>query len=410
MTSAGPVFIHSLHRSGSTYIFHAFRRAKAADSSPLYTCFQEPLHELAHYARENPDLLLEPADRLTQLLRHPKLEEPYFRELFELHHRWNGILAPESIYADYFGRRAIRETAAYFQALIGASGRRTVIQECRTSLRIAALKERLGGVHIHLWRNPWDQWWSLKVSDYFDAVHQIILNAHGAPEAVRLLKEHIAFESYPETDVAAQLKFYRTRRLAPEASYLTAFMLLMLGMIEGESAADFDINIDLLSIDAAYRERIVENLKDKEVEGLNFSDCKSPQGLYGKSAEAFFAPLEERVFGWLEQGGYAHRLLERVRTRYRQAAPNRSPRRKRSDDLLDQLAGREALVLSVEGREAAALRQLAEFKAKLASERRLRRQLERRLAGSCAGVSWRLTAPARWISGHLRRWFGRVPV
>jgi len=47
-----PIYIHSLFRAGSTYLFHVFRRSKAG-----YWCYQEPLHEVAFIAKHNPDIL-----------------------------------------------------------------------------------------------------------------------------------------------------------------------------------------------------------------------------------------------------------------------------------------------------------------------------------------------------------------
>jgi hypothetical protein len=257
--AAEPIFVHSLHRSGSTYIFGAFRRAQI-NGRPAYTCFQEPMHERAFLARDNPEILLEDeaADRNAMLrLRHPKLDEGYYRELAEVHASWKDVIRKEIIYGDYFGALAIDDTAAYLQALINASELRTVIQECRTPLRIAALKQRLGGTHIHLWRNPCDQWWSLKVSSYFDALHQVVLNAPGAPGPIASLKKHIGFQPCSETDPSSQLDFYQWRRLTPEASYLVSFTLLMVSLIESRDVADIRINIDRLSSDKQYREQII---------------------------------------------------------------------------------------------------------------------------------------------------------
>jgi hypothetical protein len=45
--SAGPIFVHSLFRSGSTYLFEVFRR-----SPDGYWCYQEPLNEHLRHARD----------------------------------------------------------------------------------------------------------------------------------------------------------------------------------------------------------------------------------------------------------------------------------------------------------------------------------------------------------------------
>ena len=327
MRGAEPIFVHSLHRSASTYIFNVFRRAKK-DGRSAFVCFQEPIHEQAFLARENPALLLDSRDaveKMTLAMRHPGLNEGYYKELSDIHAYWKDVIAQEIIYADYFGGLAIDKTAAYLKAIVCAAKRRAVIQECRTPLRIAALKARVGGTHIHLWRNPWDQWWSLKVDSYFDAVHQIVLNAPGAPAPILLLKKRIGFEPYSGTDVLAQLNFYRARRLTPEASYLVTFTLLMLSLIESRNVVDIAINIDRLSTYHSYREQILEELTAKGIEGLNFSDCKVPQAPYCKSDEAFFLPLEECVLEWL-RATLDRTLVDWAYTQRIEAAPKCPPK------------------------------------------------------------------------------------
>ncbi|MDD2768537.1 MAG: hypothetical protein PHT19_07365 [Methylococcus sp.] len=345
-----PVFIHSLHRSGSTYVFNAFRRAQK-NGNFIYTAFQEPIHELAVYARENPETLLnnqEAGGQLQKLLRHPALDRPYFIELYEVFPCWKAVLRPEIVYADYFGNCAIDQTVFYLQALVNASQQRVVIQECRTPVRMSLLKQQLGGIHIHLWRNPWDQWWSLKVADYFNVIYQIILNADLPPEPIERLKSYIGFVSCPSKDLSAQFQFYKFRRLSPEASYLVSFMLLMLALIDAENVVDFDINIDRLSSDPEYRQRIQSSLELKGVEGVDFSDCASPRAPFGKTDRDFFAPLEDRVLSWLKCSGYDHEVVERADERRRQAATVHLPHRKESHRLLDEIDRRGDIVFRLE--------------------------------------------------------------
>ena len=79
MTSnaTSPIFIHSLFRSGSTYIFNVFR-----DSEAGYWCYQEPLNEHLLFASDAPEKLLEIDKQTASHLRHPVLKKPYFDEFF----------------------------------------------------------------------------------------------------------------------------------------------------------------------------------------------------------------------------------------------------------------------------------------------------------------------------------------
>ncbi len=317
-----PLFVHSLFRSGSTYIFQAFRRA-TRDGSPRYTAYQEPIHEIAINSRDSPSALLSlPGSGEGQrALRHPPMSEPYFKELYDAYSAWHDVIDEKIVYADYFGLCAIDKTAAYLHALISASPRRPVLQECRTTLRMGRLKQRLGGVHIYLWRNPWDQWWSLKATDYFDIAHQVILNAPAVPPAISALRHNIGFEGCADSAIAKQFAYFGCRRPPPDLSYLTFFTLWSLALVEARRNADIDINIDLLSVSKEYRALKLAQLGEVGIDGIDFSDSHIPQAPFGASDELFFRPLEQRVNALLSQGGVSDEDLSSITELRAQAAP-----------------------------------------------------------------------------------------
>ncbi|TJW06551.1 MAG: hypothetical protein E5W82_27505 [Mesorhizobium sp.] len=371
-----PFFIHSLHRSGSTYLFNALRRV-TREGKPCYTCFQEPIHEIALYARHNPDVLLtfEGSGSFQQAARHPHLEKPYFQELYDVHSAWKDVISPEIIYPGYFGGTAVSATSAYLRAIIEAAPNRPIIQECRTPLRMALLKGQLGGSHVFLWRNPWDQWWSLKATDYFDTAHQLVLNAPGYPQVISILKDYIGFESYEESSISAQFSFYGLRRPSAEASYLTYFTLYMLAMLEAGRAADFSINIDQLSSSPDYRAKILEKFKSCRIKGVNFSDCSVAQAPYDKRDAAFFEPLERRVLKWLKETGHEPAQIALVQRLREESAPSfgSRPKIKRFSVEIGRL--RDVLIRT-ENREAATLRDL---NAKVAAQQAELTSLDQRI-------------------------------
>ncbi|MCD6274391.1 MAG: hypothetical protein J7K30_16505, partial [Deltaproteobacteria bacterium] len=183
-----PIFIHSLFRAGSTYLFHVFRRSDAG-----YWCYQEPLHELSYYSKEDRELLLSEKGEKMEQLRHPSLGDPYFLELYEVADDCLGALSAESIYDAYFAMGDLDPGIGFWRSLIHAAHARPVIQECRTSARISTIKSALGGFHLYLWRNPWDQWWSYKVDRYFDLTSQLFINSPHHPGVIALLREAIGF-------------------------------------------------------------------------------------------------------------------------------------------------------------------------------------------------------------------------
>lgn len=343
-----PVFVHSLFRSGSTYIFHAFRRAGSK-----YFCYHEPIHEIVLSAKDTPEnlLLLSGKGEEQQELRHPEMDLPYFDELYRTHPKWCDKIVNDIIYADYFGMHAFDQTAEYLNVLIEAAKGRPIINECRTTLRISPLKERLGGLHILLWRNPWDQWWSNKTTDYFDTANQIILNTPSHPEVISILKQAISFQKCDKEDVMEQLDFYKRRRPSVDDSYLTFFTLWCLTLIEGIRSADLMINIDKLSSSKNYRKSILEQLSEHGLNDIDFSDCCAPCSTYGEKDQRFFRPHEKMVKAWLTQTAFAEEEIDKIQT-LREAQAPKTKGKSNAKNLLQSLEILREVTRRIESREA----------------------------------------------------------
>ena len=312
-----PIFIHSLFRAGSTYLFNVFRRSERG-----YWCYQEPLHELAAYCRENPSGLLEDhIEALAPLLRHPQVEGAYFKELQETWPAWKDVISEQIIYDAYFADRNEDIGIAYWCALAEAAHGRPVFQECRTAGRIGAIKSGMGGDHIFLWRNPWDQWWSYKVTPYFDVVNQLIIHACRAPQPVRLLLAALDLPVYEYDDLAGTFAFYGEKPLTSEQSYLVFYLLWCLALREGMAHADLMLNVDRLSDSVDYQSEMQDWLEEAGIAGIDFSDCRIPQGRYLERERAFFDTLEAQVHQWLVKGGWTQQDIDRIQTLRQQYQP-----------------------------------------------------------------------------------------
>ncbi|MBV2133614.1 hypothetical protein KRX52_12505 [Pseudomonas sp. MAP12] len=302
-----PIFIHSLFRSGSTYFFNIFR-----ESPEGYWCYQEPLHEWPLLCAGNKEGLLDPHVDVAKELRHPELGRPYFYELYEVADKCLPLLKKEYIYDSYFGGGEEGIGEDYFEALIGEAKGRPVIQECRTSSRIGTIKKKLGGLHLYLWRNPWDQWWSCNVNEYFDAACQLFINSRSFPEAVGRLRQEIKFEGFFSDNLAEQFGWFKSRRLSSEDSYLVFYLLWCIGLLEGMRCADLLINIDSLSDSHEYRRDTLAALKEVGVFGLDFSACSVPQACYGMGDREFFVRIEDKVHGLLLISGLSQRSIDEL--------------------------------------------------------------------------------------------------
>lgn len=305
-----PVFIHSLWRDGSTYLFSVFRRSKAG-----YYCYQEPVHEIALLSKENPENLLQFTGEKMDALRHPSLKQSYFFELYQLAEFWREVITKPIIYDEYFGGAANGNEGLikYLKTLITHAKGRPVIQECRTSCRISVLKQSLQGTHIYLWRNPWDQWWSYKCTDYFDITSQLILNAPNHPDVIDRLRREIDFEEFHDEDISKEFAHFNLNRLTAENSYFIFYLIWCLGLFEGMDNADLMLNIDTLSTQPNYREEVKNQLLQWGITDLDFTDCQVPQTYYGTEDRAFFVMQEERVHALLLLSGYPLATLNQLK-------------------------------------------------------------------------------------------------
>jgi len=307
-----PVFLHSLFRTGSTYFFNVFRR-----SARGYWCYQEPLNDLVLWSQGNKEKLLEFHENTSNTLRHPHLDRPYFWELHEVADQCLPKLKKKHIYDAYFPEGQEDVGQVFFESLIRAAKAIPMIQECRTSMRIQALKNKLGGRHLYLWRNPWDQWWSYKVSYYFDLTNQLFINGKNYPEVISRLRREIGFHEFHNDDLQAQFDWFARHRLSPDKNYMLFYTLWLLGLQHGMMHADALISIDRLSREPGYGQRMKAMLEERGLIGLDLTDCQIPQACYGREDKAFFREIEEKVHDlFLCSGGFREELDDLLHLRH----------------------------------------------------------------------------------------------
>jgi hypothetical protein len=307
--SASPIFIHSLFRAGSTYIFEAFRR-----SASNYQCFQEAMHEIAFFARDNPQILLaDHGPEKAAYLRHPDVGGGYFKELFDCWSTWREFISADAVYRGFFAAPGVDDGVSYWKALSEGAVRRPVFQECRSFGRIAALRHAVGGAHVFLWRNPWDQWWSYKVDPYFDCALKLTVTAPGSPSPVLLMRSALRLEELSQGDLLDQFDSVRMRPASSSDSYTMFFMLWCVSLINGLRYSDVILSIDSLSNLLSYRADSVQALAGFGIDNVSFDDCKIPQADFTAEDADFFAPLEEQVFLWLRDGGIDAEIISQLR-------------------------------------------------------------------------------------------------
>lgn len=297
--AADPIFIHSLFRSGSTWLFNTFRHANAD-----YWCYQEPFNEALRLLSSDPDSVLSFHGEVALSLRHPPLSNSYFFEIHAVREHIGDSFHPCISYTSFFDTTGCPALDDYTSRLIRHAHGRPVLQCCRSFGRVAHLRQHHGGIHIYLWRNPWDQWWSYQVNDYFDTTSLAILHANNTPLIIELLKRELGTNDDmlrgPVDDFAAlsQVPF------SAEGHYLAFYGLWLYSLIENRLMADVDINIDQLATDLEYRDNVTAALAERGVVGLDLSTCAIPQAQFGPEDKEFFERTERRVHQLFAIAGY----------------------------------------------------------------------------------------------------------
>jgi hypothetical protein len=306
-----PVFIHALFRAGSTYLFNVFRRSNFG-----YFCYQEPENEFLIHLDRDPARLLQVGKERARELRHPLDADPvYFREFYQIREKLVGVFKKSFCYDEFFvdpGDGLPSDQRVYFQTLIDWALGRPVLQFCRSAGRIGALKESLGGIHLHLWREARNQWWSFKINDYFDSALQRIYNASRLPPVLVAARDICRIPVFHSDDIYAEFEFARRHPLASEVNYFAFYAFWLYAFCEYQAWADATISIDRLSMDAVYRREVQTRLEQLGIGGADLSDCAVPRSLFSAEEADFYRESEERVQNLFLMHGYDRETLQAV--------------------------------------------------------------------------------------------------
>lgn len=81
------------------------------------------------------------------------------------------------------------------------------------------------------------------------------------------------------------------------------------------------LNIDHLSDLPAYQAEMQAQLVEAGIDGVDFSDCHVPQGLYLEQDKAFFTALEDKVHHYLAEGGWSQCEINQLQALRHQFQP-----------------------------------------------------------------------------------------
>ena len=282
--STPPIFIHSLFRTGSTYIWNKFRQF-----SQFYCCY-EPFHqEMAQLELPANRAFLWGYDKKsTQTMRHPDLDRDYLEE-------YKRLLQPgvkgvpffkKSFSFDDFCNSADDENPdqkRYLDNLLKAAGEKTpLFQFNRSAFRVSWFKKNYPHcLHIYLFRNPEHQFQS-----YMDMYKQNGVNSFLAMDLItagvnrnnlifRLLDSCVPVFEYHSPVFDRERLIYS--QLLPAYStaekYLIFYFIWFRAWTENVLHGDMLLSIDELSKSASYREMVQGFFRSRDICSIDFSDA-----------------------------------------------------------------------------------------------------------------------------------------
>ena len=305
---SAPIFIHSLFRTGSTWLFDRFRQAEGQG----FWCYQEPFHEMLINLKDQPELVLGISGDTSTSLRHPALDKPYFYEFYAIREHIGDSFQKCISFDSFFDSANCTAFDKYIGKLIRYAQGRPVLQCCRSFGRVKHIRQHHGGMHIYLWRNPWDQWWSYQINDYFDTASLAIINAHNAPNVIALLRSEIGLEEVREAKFIDEYNRLINFSVSVENRYLVFYTLWLFSLLENRSLADCEINIDSLTNDPQYLAETDQRFNDFNINGIGLSSCDVPQAKFEEEDKKFFIGIEHRAHKLFASSGYSIEDLHAV--------------------------------------------------------------------------------------------------
>jgi len=281
--SSHPIFIHSLFRTGSTYLWNKFRQ------NDKYDCYYEPLNQfLSEISKEKP-YIWGYDSHATDKAGHPRITKNHLAEyekLLQPNQKGIPFFKKAFSFDDYCNNSPNPDLKKYIDHLIHAAdeeGKRPVLQFNRTAFRIKWFKTYFpGSTNIYLVRNPRDQWQSY-ISMFEDNNLDIFLIMDLLASGLNRnnpwfkgLAPYIYLVEYHSDKFHDEELVYRILRdvYSYEELYLIFYYTWLSALWEGACNADILFSIDLLVEDKFYYKQIIASLKKHDINGIDFPDVQ----------------------------------------------------------------------------------------------------------------------------------------
>jgi len=274
-----PIFIHSLFRTGSTYIWNKFRQ------NDNYYCYYEPLHQnLAGARPDNLEFLLA---KDFKSVNHPMLSNFYwyeYRDLFDKESQTLPYFKKSFSFDEFCHNEENPDLKKYIDYLIKhANGKTPVLQFNRSALRIRWFKTAYpDSINIYIVRAPQDQWESYHTifkqtnGKVFFVMDLLTASLNQTTDCFRKLAEGIPLLEFHHTRFSREEEVYRNLLdcYSDKEQYFIFYYIWFHALLENVLNGDFILNIHSLSQSASYRDRVRDFLNGSGNDCVEFTDAQ----------------------------------------------------------------------------------------------------------------------------------------
>jgi len=302
-------FIHSLFRSGSTYIYNALKR------TGKFHVYHEPFHEVIGSLPSTWVELVNKTNELKKVYRHDFLGGSYFDEYSSLLPMIKEHFHPCISYNLFFlGKSSNSDLLrSYIDCLISGARNTPVLQCTRSIGRIEWLKEQYSSKHVFLLRNPWDQWYSYRVDNNIAFTPQIIYSQPRLPAVLYKVQVASNFKPLPGDDFYNQLAHSFSHPIIPEVDYSLFFGLWLYAFANAHSLCDIVIDMDSISEKKSSKVDAQEKLSRIGLIDVDLNDCNLHRTAFKDIEIDFYKDVEEKVLEIFRLDGLSEDIIQLAR-------------------------------------------------------------------------------------------------
>jgi hypothetical protein len=242
MMSNTPIFIHSLFRTGSTYIWKKFRDHGG------YWCYYEPLHQELAELHKGKVKLWDIGEKAAEIMHHPVIDTPHhfeYEHLLKDDEQGLPFFKKAFSFDEFFHTEENPDLKQYIDYLMeGAGGKRPLFQFNRSAMRVSWFRNTYpGSLNIYLARNPRDQWQSCCYlaekhgQSIFLVMDLLLVSKNCRRRENAWIDDYVPLIDFDDSEFRNEAAFFETilRNYSREDLYLVFYHIWFMSLLENIS-------------------------------------------------------------------------------------------------------------------------------------------------------------------------------